>query len=510
MPFLDSLAKESLYFPNAFSTYQRTHNVLPAILASVPNTIDGNVFQQLPFPRHYSLFNLLNRQYHSQFYCGVPLEYLNMIGLMSHYHVQYPVKNWNRKLQVHRDQVGNAWGFPDEDLFQQAQYDETVRFKKLQKPILRVMLTISTHDPFLYPNKSHWEQEVLQKASKITDPALRKMISSQASALGSFCYTDSVLASFFEHEKKLPHYSNTIYVITGDHGSELYQRNAISKYQVPLMFYSPLLKKPQCSQSIVSHNDIAPSILNYLKNAYDLKLPEKIPFVGEEIKISNQFKHNRSLVFTTNKLKTSDLMHHDFVWINSKAYRIDSSMALHPLNQSRKPWVQHQLSQYQAFSRYTLIQNQLIDSLEYAEWVGNNKPFQIVHSVKQKKVSLAQIMTRVGNYKVKDKRNAIRIELSGNILIKGKKQLYALPTLCVQSKRQRYLSKKWTIFRNIKPRIAGKLKRNELNKVVYSLEFTPKDLAAEKNSGAFYIYLRNEGSKALKIKNLSLKFYQQH
>ncbi|MEY3048257.1 MAG: hypothetical protein RL365_295 [Bacteroidota bacterium] len=507
MPFMDSMSRKSIYFPNGFSTYQRTHNVLPAVLASVPNTIDGNVFQQLPFPRHYSMMNLLSRGYHTQFYCGVPLEYLNMIGLMSYYKTNYIVKNWNKTHKQHRDAIGNAWGFPDEDLFQQAQYDERNQLKSVKKPTLKVYLTISTHDPFIYPNKERWSQFVLEKSKRIKNQSLKKMVASQASSFGSFSYTDSVLSAFFAKERLNASYENTIYFITGDHGSELYTRNALSKYNVPLLIFSPLIKKPKTAQTIVSHNDFAPTILNYLREAYRVRIPDTIPFIGNEIKIVNRFKANRCLVFTTNKLRTNDLMINKSIWIGGKSYSLDSSMHIFPKALKKVNWVKKQLIAYQALSRYTNIQNKIVDSIAFTSWTNNQLQFVLRKKTTPKSIKLSQIMTRIGNYYISKKDKTIRIEIRGWLSHNKAILIKKLPVLCINSERKRYLSKKWTVFNNIKSRIEGKLPWNAKNEIVYSIEFSPKDISRWAKGGQVYLYLRNEEEENIKFRKLSIKFY---
>ena len=508
MPFMDSLAKRSLYFPNGFSTYQRTHNVLPAILASVPNTIDGNVFQQLPFPRHYSLFNLLQGSYFTQFYCGVPLEYLNMIGLMSHYQTDYHVKKWNPSLIKHKNSVGNSWGFPDEDLFKQAQFDDSSRFKQLDKSSFKVFLTISSHDPFIYPNKAKWEHVVREKAKQITDHKLRTMVQRQASSFGSFAYVDSTLQAFFDNESKTEAYKNTVYLITGDHGTELYARNLLSKYNIPLVIYSPLLKKAKTSQAIISHNDIAPTVLNYLRKAYRLSLPDTVSFIGRELLVSPQFNPNRTLVFTTNKLKSSELYSNGKAWLAGSCYRVDSTLELRKIKHpATDDWIKKQLQVYQTFSRYTNVQNHLVDSLSYAKWIGNQVVFKLDKKIFYAKLKSTSQMTYLGKYRIKKAMKPHRIEVKIMQFISSKRSLKRCPTLYLHARKNKFLSRKWTVFKNIKGRIEGPIKRNHWNEIIYSIEFTPKDLSYWKRGGSICLYLRNEGPSPVVTKNVYVRWY---
>jgi len=510
MPFMDSLSKQSIYFPNGFSTYQRTHNVLPAVLASVPNTIDGNVFQQLPFPRHYSLFNLLSKDYHTQFYCGVPLSYLNMVGLMSHYKTDYQVNRWHTKCLAHKERVGSSWGYPDEDLFWQAHYDDSAKFNRSKNPVLKVFLTISSHDPFLYPNKDKWQRNVLEKSQKITDIKLRNMVRRQSASFGSFCYVDSVLQDFFSKEVRNPQFNNTIYIITGDHGTELYRRNALSKYNVPILIYSPLLKKPSTSRAVVSHNDIAPTLINYLKSIYQLKLPDTVAFVGRELNLSSSFKADRKLVFTTNKLRTTDLISDQYAWIGGKPYKIDYQLNLTPMRASkREKWAKKQLQYYQAFTRYTLLQDKLLDSVSYSQWVGKPLVFKIKKKQSIKELNVAPGMTYLESHSLKTKYSTIRIEVDCKMYLNKLSDINNAPNLVLQSRKTYYLSKKWTIFRLVKPRIQGKFKPKERNQVIYSLEFNPKDLAVWKKGGSLHVYMQHSLAFPIRLKEVGIQIYEQ-
>jgi phosphoglycerol transferase MdoB-like AlkP superfamily enzyme len=507
MPFLDSISRHSLYFPNAFSTYQRTHNVLPAVLASIPNTINGNVFQQLPFPRHFSLFNLLRKNYHTQFYCGVRLEYLNMVGLMSHYKTDYQSKFWNKKFQLHKESVGSAWGYPDEDLFKQAQYDDSCRFHKIKKPLFRVFLTISSHDPFIYPNKSKWEQEVLKKSSNVKDKKLRYLVRSQAASFGAFSYVDSTLQSFFQAESRQPEYKNTVYIITGDHGTELYRRNALSKYNIPIIIFSPLLKKTATSQAIVSHNDIAPTVLNYLITAYHLNAPDTVHFVGKELKMMSSFKPDRHLMFTTNKLKTTDLVANKLVYMNGQSQVLDSMFDLHPLkNDKRTKWIKQQLKEYQSFTNYTLLQNKVIDSISYVKWTGDRTQFVIQKRHHFSKIDLNNQMTYLASHGCSANKS-LKIEVLATMWCEDKNAINNAPTLVLQSKKSKYLSFKWTLNKQIKCHFSGVFKRKSKNQIIYHLEFNPKEIVKLKKGQKVYLYLLNESKMKSNLNDLKLNFY---
>jgi hypothetical protein len=372
-----------------------------------------------------------------------------------------------------------------------------------------VFLTISSHDPFIYPSKAKWEQVALKKASSIKDERLRYMVHSQASSFGAFCYVDSTLQRFFEVEKKRADFKNTVYILTGDHGTELYRRNSLSKYNIPILIYSPLLKKSTASQAFVSHNDIAPTILNYLKTAYKLDVPDTIPFVGKELKIERSFYPRRSIVFTTNKLKTSDLIDGNLVYINNTLKKLDSHFELQPVlfeNNEKINWLKSQLKAYQAFSNYTILQNKLIDSLSYVKWTGDKSNFALRKSKSIPNIRLDDKMTFLSSQNYSPKKS-IKIEVLASMWFSEKKAIENAPLLVIQSKNSKYLSFDWTVNKQIKCHFSELFKRNSMNKVVYHLEFNPSEIEKLKNKRNLHLYFLNESKQNFNLKNVQFNFY---
>lgn len=494
MPFMDSLSGQSLYFPNALSTSQRTHNVLPAILSSVPNVMNGNAFQQIQYPNHWSIFNLLQQTHYARFYCGVPLEYLNMRGFMNYHNVNFLVQKWSKECIKHSKETNSPWGFPDEDLFKQALIDEA-KIHRDGKRILDLFLTISSHDPFIYPNKEKYTEIVLKNADSIPDSKSQKLIQSQAENFGAFRYTDDQIRYFMEEWKKNPAYPNTIFIITGDHGTELFNSNPLAKYNVPIVIYSPLLKKNYTSKAIVSHLDITPSLLNYFRLNYKYaQLPDTTAFVGKEFEFSEYFKTNRNLVFTTNKLRTSDAFQNGIVLLGNNLYQVTNKMTVvRKRNQEKKKDIQKQLNLYQAFSQYTIHQNYLIPIEAHEKWVGTEKwVLAKEKDISLKGISKSSRMIAVGDFKLEPKKmKKIRVQVFAELYCKNKSDLRKTGDLLLNLKKTIWLSKKWTLFKAIRPSFMEKFKRNSWNPIAYTLEFSPKQIEKLRENKSIYFYLHN-------------------
>lgn len=492
LPFLDSLTQQSLYFPNVFSTSQRTHNVLPATLTSVPNVIDGNAFQQINYPDHWSLMRLLKSAYYSRFYCGVYLEYLNMRGFMNYHEVDYLVDDWSSKAKQHSAIVNSPWGFPDGDLFNQAFEDEQKQ-NDSSKSKMDVFLTISTHDPFVYPEKEKYTEIAKKRIAQTKKEPQKSSMMANAAQFGAFCYTDDQLRNFFEKWKNHPYYKNTIFVITGDHGSELCNFNKLSKYTIPLVIYSPLLKQTKTCYSVASHLDITPTLYNYLRLTYGLKVPASVPFIGKELDLSNAFHTDRSLVFTTNKLKANEGFSQGIALLDHQLYTVNKLLTPTKISNPEKlRYFKKQLEVYQAFSQYCINQNKLVPPNEQAKWMGvrtwkKSKQFETPLVGKDK----AAQFTELGDFECAQNANMIRIQVFADVYCRTKDDIRQVGDLVVSTDELKWMKKEWVLFKAIRPNFTEKFKPNKNNRVAFTLEFSPKTIKRLKSKNALQLYIYN-------------------
>lgn len=123
------------------------------------------------------------------------------------------------------------------------------------KPFVMTAFLISNHVPFDSPEKDLDIYDGAEIERKI---------------LNTMHYDDSVLEEFFNSIKEEPWFSNTVFIITGDHGMDLGERGVNPSHTnirhetnwVPLIIYSghPLMKYGKITEQ-ASHADIAPTIL---------------------------------------------------------------------------------------------------------------------------------------------------------------------------------------------------------------------------------------------------------
>lgn len=489
LPFVDSLAKKSIYFPNTLSTSQRTQNVLPSTLCSVPNVGEGTVFQQMSYPDHWSVLGLLNKKYTTRFYCGVPLEYMNMRGFMNQHSVSRLSDKWIRSVEVESKRLNSPWGVPDGALFRQNLSDSK---KPNNKPAFDILLTISTHDPFVYPEKEHFTKLARAKFSLIKKTSkFFGSLNANAAQFGSYMYLDQQLKKYFAELKKRPDFQNTIFILTGDHGSEMWRRSALSKYHVPMIIYSPLLKKTYSTKEIVSHLDLTPTLHAYLQQAYGLVLPESTSYIGRQYLLPTE-NGNRSFVFTTDQLKIRDVLMRNIVLIENKLYRIDSGFNLTEIkNKKLRNKLLAQRELYKKMSRFTLHQNNLIPAKSYYQYYeklvwerASERKYKINRYPNRKELVL------VGNIeKALLDRQKIKINVSIKCSIPKGYSADSLPDLIMSSEPLVRMDRKKTVYRLVRPTGMNAVKTGNESVFQYEISFNSKQLAQLKKLKHCYVYL---------------------
>lgn len=149
-----------------------------------------------------------------------------------------------------------GWGLPDEQLF-----DYTInKLSKLSHKFYAEVLTVSNHSPFNYD----WGIDIPEDISYSENGYFN-------SYRQGIYYTDYALNIFLEKFFASKLASNTHLIITGDHGAWAFDDDSLSQltkdeqfFRVPLLIYSPN-SEPKTIESMTSHLDIAPTILNLLK-----------------------------------------------------------------------------------------------------------------------------------------------------------------------------------------------------------------------------------------------------
>jgi len=508
LPFLDSLSRQSLYWPNFLSTCDRTHNVLPAALASVPYTPKGKQFQEIEFPQHWSLMSLLNKNYFTRFFCGVDLSFSNMRGFMNFYRPDYIVRDWEPRFSEKFTERDNPWGFPDGALFAKSWLDYKKQKLEAQKR-LDVLLTISTHDPFVIPREQYYTDLVLKRIAKLPrQSAEYSNVSANASRFATFIYFDDQLKAYFKQAQQSPDFDNTIFLIFGDHGTQFCMYDKLSAYKIPLLIYSPLLKKPEVFRSVSSQLDIAPTLLNYLRLTYDMELPSTVSFLGHTLSFRKEFESNRSLLFGTAGLNDGHLIHKNHYLFHDELFRVGDELEITPsadLKTKRMMIAQRNLCNLMA--EYTIFGNKILPPALSKSFVAAEEFVQLLEKRQPKpdKTALQAVYISIGEDLVLPQvTEYVRIEFSCDYWNLGTK-FADLPPLTlsidhtVDGKVQN-LCWKQAAYQPI-----GNWKKNAWNKLSATVTIRLSDYEKMASAGLLKYYLLNTEGHYFCAKNLQTR-----
>lgn len=508
MPFLDSMSQQSLYFPNMLSTCERTYNVLPAVNASVPNAPNGKMLQQMAYPDHWSLQNLLKEQYYSRFYCGVDLSFCNMAGYMNHIGTDYLVSHWDKPVPAEYDGLSNAWGYPDKDVYKQAFADQRST-AVAGKSRLDVILTISTHDPYAYPDWPSYERRVQERVKKLPESSyMRKRFTQYARQVGSFCYADDALRAFFKEAARQPEYANTIFLVTGDHGSHLCKPTEISRFKVPLLVYSPLLKAPETFNSVSTHLDIAPSLINYLRTEYLHELPRVVPFVGHELDTRPGFHADRTLSFSILQCSNEYMFSNGYALLFEGLYKVDENLAAVRIHDKKKErYFREQLRLYHLFSRYALEQDHVVRDFRKRSEAARNlrKEWKRFERQPKKEELRGEHCTLTAPVALPVPSDRMRVEIEAEVWLNDIQELTAFPTLAVSLGN--IGSEKLLAYFPLRPTCASP-KAKRWNRITYTLDLERNNLAKLKPENDFRAVLHNVAKQRLRIRNVKTVFYK--
>ncbi len=250
-PEFDRLAKDGVLFTRAFANGTHTHQGVYATLTSFPN-LPGYEFlmKMMEASQEFSgLPTLLDRRgFRSVFLYNGLFSWDNKEGFFRHHGIERFIGTDDYRDPVFRDPV---WGVSDQDVYRRANEE----FKALSgaRPFLGVILTLSNHAPFNLP-------EPLPFPRIVTGDHLEGRFNGMR-------YADWALGEFFRAASREAYFKGTLFVITGDHGfgtAPNITPMALTRFNVPLLFYAPGQLAPQRRDTVASQVDIGPSVMAQL------------------------------------------------------------------------------------------------------------------------------------------------------------------------------------------------------------------------------------------------------
>jgi phosphoglycerol transferase MdoB-like AlkP superfamily enzyme len=260
-PFLKQLRDSSLYFSNCFTPHFGTARAVWNLFTGLPDVNWNKLATHQP--PSSSIPVLLNQiPFDASYYLlGGDGNWADIKGFL-----KSNVKNIEvLDAAQMKTKAASVWGADDYDLLQQA--DEL--FRKSKTPFFAVIQTASNHEPFTIPVTA------TERGFITVNPAidsLKQFGFQSAREFNSMRYLDFCLQKYFEKAATASYFSNTVFIIAGDHGTfgkavnsmqEDWDTYKLKLLHVPLLFYKSGLQQQYTDTALCSLQDILPTVYGW-------------------------------------------------------------------------------------------------------------------------------------------------------------------------------------------------------------------------------------------------------
>ncbi|GAA4889802.1 hypothetical protein GCM10023311_12370 [Flaviramulus aquimarinus] len=365
-PYIDSIIPQSLNWDNFVSTTGRSFGILPSLFGSLPYGEKG--FLEISnTPSHTSLISVLKANgYQTNYYSGGPSSFDRKINFLEYNGIDNLIdenKYGPGYIKTASNDGGFSWGYPDKEIFNKA-----LSSLKIEKqPRLDIVMTLSSHEPFEYPDKESYMAQVDKKLEKLEKPeSTKNKISSHKDIFGCLLYTDNAIKGFMNAYAKRPDYDNTIFIITGDHRLiPIEQKDKLCRFHVPFLIYSPLLKKPESFKSVSSHWDVTPSILNFLINNHKFKPLQQTAWMGKGLDTTRHFRNKNKIPLMRYKGSLNDFIYDDYFYSGGELFKINENFGTYKVKEEAIiKAISDSLAKFKKMNAYVTQENRIFpDSL---------------------------------------------------------------------------------------------------------------------------------------------------
>ena len=362
-PFIDSLAQQGLYWPNFLSTSERTFNVLPSSLGSLPYGEKG--FMALAdkgaaYPDFLSLNAILSPAgYHGNFFYGGWAYFDFMELFLRKIGVGYILDD--NKFGDQYEKIPNAgadysWGYPDHAVYRRSM---ELLDSFPWHPRIDIYLSLSMHDPFLPPDQDHWKQLFLEHVRNLDHPDQEPEFYLQRTAqFSTILYADDAIRQLFSDYRKRPDYDNTIFLIYGDHHMPVTDFNPIEKYHVPLIIYSPMLTESVVFPAVSSTADITPTISGMMEEKFDLEIPEWVPWLGTSLDTSKVFRSSAFVPFMRINRNIDELLWKDYFYSEGRLFKVGDNLDITLISDPHIRYrLERMLTDFNILNHYVCLEN---------------------------------------------------------------------------------------------------------------------------------------------------------
>lgn len=237
---MNHIMDSAYFFSKMYASGNRTDKGLVALLNGFPaQPLTSILFEPEKASKLSSVSCILAKnQYSNTFIYGGDISFANMGYYLKNTCFDHIIDEKNISSRTAK----GSWGYHDQDVFAELKNQLT----QTQSPFFISLLSLSTHEPYDIPVQNH-------KPNKME---------------AAYRYTDSCVYDFIDWFKQSKYYSNTILVITGDHGRDVGidygQFFAKQKFHIPALILGGALHPVYKGKSIdnpVSQTSLLPFLL---------------------------------------------------------------------------------------------------------------------------------------------------------------------------------------------------------------------------------------------------------
>lgn len=328
MPFLSEVKNKSIYYNRAFTLGERSFATLPTSVGGLPYGEKGFMLQP-SFPNLMSLIGILKQNgYLTSYFHGQNGWFHNKDGFLRECGIDIILDNKGFDEKYEKILVGEDnffWGYNDWDLMAQAlEITDTIN----NRSRFDIFITGSTHAPFRIANEAYYDQYYDSLMLLIPESSVRKKeLVGRKKNYKTLLFADDAFKMYFNELKKRPDYSNTIFIITGDHPmTEVYIENSLKRYHVPILIYSEKLKNPIVSNQTVSQLDLYETLLSFLRKD-GLKTPTYSASIGSKLDIKPSNK-SKKLAFMNDNREIVDYLSDGYYITRGNLYKVNEDLSI--------------------------------------------------------------------------------------------------------------------------------------------------------------------------------------
>ena len=242
-PNLNAMCAEGVLFDNFYARGDRTDKGIVSILSAYPAQPVTSIIkypakaQKLPYLNHY----LKNLGYHTSFTYGGDVDFANFRSYLTNCGFDYITTEDDFDDEVNY----SKWGVHDHIVLDRAfnECDSAV------SPFFKVILTLSSHEPFDVP---------------LTSEFLQDYQGEEGLFLNSCHYTDSTIGNFIRRAKETSWWKNTVFIFVADHGHRQpgnKEAKDKERFRIPFLMIGGAIKKDTIVHTYGSQTDIANTLL---------------------------------------------------------------------------------------------------------------------------------------------------------------------------------------------------------------------------------------------------------